>query len=75
MRMLRKMATLAVTAALGAGAAIGIAACGEDRGGEVKFDSGTSTGGTGTEGTTGTTGTETGGTGTTGTETSGKKSY
>jgi hypothetical protein len=66
MPMIKKTATLVVVAALGAGASIGAAACGEDRGGDVKFegDTGTSTGGTGT------TGTETSGTGTTGTETS-----
>jgi len=66
--MLRKTATLAVAAALGSGAAIGVAACGEDREGDVQFNNGT---GTETAGT----GTETGGTtrtsGTTGTETTG----
>jgi hypothetical protein len=69
--MLRKTATIAIAAALGTGAAIGIAACGEDRGGDVQFETGT---GTETTGTTGTTGTETSGTettGTTGTETTG----
>jgi hypothetical protein len=65
MLMLRRMATVAVAAALGGGAALGIAACGEDRSGDVKFE-----GGTGTETTgTGTAGTETTGTETTGTET------
>jgi hypothetical protein len=66
--MLRKTATVAIAAALGTGAAIGVAACGEDREGDVQFEdgTGTETTGTGTE-TTGTTGTET--TGTTGTET------
>jgi hypothetical protein len=59
MRMLRKTATLAVAAALGGGAAIGVSACGEDREGDVQFENGT-----GTE-TTGTTGTETTGTETT----------
>lgn len=68
MRMLRKTATVAVAAALGSGAAIGVAACGEDREGDVKFENGTGTETTGTE-TTGTTGTETTGTETTGTET------
>ena len=65
MQMLRRTATLAIAAALGGGSALGIAACGEDRSGDVKFegDTGTNTTGTGTE----TTGTET--TGTTGTET------
>jgi hypothetical protein len=68
MRMLRKTVTVAIAAALGTGAATGVAACGEDREGDVKFESGTGTErtGTGTE-TTGTTGTGT--TGTTGTET------
>ena len=60
MRMLKRTATIAVAAALGGGAAIGVSACGEDREGDVQFE-----GGTGTE----TTGTETTGTETTGTET------
>jgi hypothetical protein len=63
--MLRKTATVAVAAVLGAGAALGVAACGEDREGDVKFENGTGTETTGT----GTTGTETTGTATTGTET------
>lgn len=69
MRMLRKTATIAVAAALGGGTALGIAACGEDRSGDVQFEGETGTAGTGTTGTgtTGTTGTET--TATTGTET------
>jgi hypothetical protein len=68
--MLRKTATFAIAATLGTGAAIGVAACGEDRSGDVQFEegTGTETTGTGTE-TTGTTGTETTGTETTGTET------
>jgi hypothetical protein len=64
--MLRKTAILAIAAALGTGAAIGIAACGEDRDGDVTFENGggTESTGTGTEtgaatGTTGTTATET----------------
>ena len=65
--MLRKTATVAVAAVLGAGAALGVAACGEDREGDVKFENGTGTETTGT----GTTGTETTGTETTGTETTG----
>lgn len=73
MRMLRKTAAIAVAAVLGGGSALGIAACGEDRSGDVKFegDTGTNTTGTSTTGTetTGTTETET--TGTTGTETTG----
>jgi len=61
--MLRKTATIAIAATLGTGAAIGIAACGEDREGDVKFENGTGTETTGT-------GTQTGArTGTTGTET------
>ena len=69
MRMMRKTATLAIAATLGTGAAIGVAACGEDRSGEVQFEdgTGTETTGTGTEGTG--TGTET--TGTTEAETTG----
>ena len=55
--MLRKTATLAIAAALGTGTAIGVAACGEDREGDVQFQ-----GGTGTE--TAATGTETAATGT-----------
>ena len=58
MRMLKKTATVAVAAALGAGVAMGVAACGEDRGGDVNFEGGTGTETTGTA-TTGTTGTET----------------
>jgi hypothetical protein len=62
MNMLRKAAILLVVAGLGAGAAVGASACGEDREGDVEFE-----GGTDTSGTTGTTGTGT--TGTTGTAT------
>jgi hypothetical protein len=56
--MLRKTATIAIAAALGTGAAIGVAACGEDREGDVTFEdaTGTETAATGTE-TVGTTGT------------------
>ena len=64
--MLRKTATLAIAAALGTGSAIGFAACGEDREGEVTIEDGggTDTSGTGTEtgaatSTTGTAPTET----------------
>jgi hypothetical protein len=60
--MLKKAGILMVAAALGTGAAIGVAACGEDREGEVEFQ----TEGTGTAGGTGT---ETAGTETAGTET------
>ena len=58
--MLRKTATLAIAAALGTGTALGVAACGEDREGDVQFQdgTGTETAATGTE--TGATGTETG---------------
>jgi ABC-type glycerol-3-phosphate transport system substrate-binding protein len=59
--MLRKAGIVAVSAALGLAAAIGVAACGEDREGEVRIEggtTGTSTSGT-TGGTTGTTPTET----------------
>jgi hypothetical protein len=61
--MMRKTATFVIAAILGTGAAIGVAACGEDRSGDVQFEegTGTETTGTGTE-TTGT-GTETTGTG------------
>ena len=59
--MLKKAGILMVAAALGTGAAVGVAACGEDREGEVEFQ---------TEGTgTALTGTETVGTETAGTET------
>jgi hypothetical protein len=56
MRMFRKTATVVVAAALGSGAAIGVAACGEDRKGEVKFegDSATETAGTAATETSGT---------------------
>jgi len=60
MRMMRKTATVMVTAALGTGAAFGVAACGEDRSGDVQFEDGTGTETTGqTEAQTETTGTET----------------
>jgi hypothetical protein len=57
--MLRKAATVAIAATLGTGAAIGVAACGEDRKGEVKFEGDTGTETTGTGATTPETGTET----------------
>jgi hypothetical protein len=69
--MLRTTVTVAVAAVLGTGAAIGVAACGEDREGDVKFENGTGTETTGTTGTE-TTGTETTGTDTTRTETTGQ---
>jgi hypothetical protein len=73
MPVLRRLGILIASAALGIGAAVGVAACGEERSGDVQFEDGTGTemGGTGTE--TGATGTETGATetetGATGTET------
>jgi hypothetical protein len=65
--MLKKAGILMIAAVLGAGAAVGVAACGEDREGDVEFQTeGTGTAaGTGTE----TVGTETAGTETAGTET------
>jgi hypothetical protein len=59
MRMMRKTATVVIAATLGTGAAIGVAACGEERSGDVQFEDGTGTDttGTGTESTG--TGTET----------------
>ena len=45
--MLRKLAAAGVSLALGTGAALGVAACGEDRG-EVQIEGGTGTGKTGT---------------------------
>ena len=55
--MLRKAGIAIVTAALGVGAALGVAACGEDREGEVEFEDGAGT--TGGPSTTPTVGTET----------------
>jgi hypothetical protein len=49
---------LVVAAAFGLGLALGVAACGEDRPGDVQIEDGTGTTGTGTVGT-GTAGTET----------------
>ena len=57
MRMMRKTTTLVIAAALGTGSAIGVAACGEDREGDVQFQNGTGTETTGTAAET--TGTET----------------
>jgi hypothetical protein len=57
--MLKKAGILMVAAVLGTGAAVGVAACGEDREGEVEFQTaGTETAGTETAGTE-TAGTET----------------
>ena len=66
MRMMRKTATVVIAATLGTGAAIGVAACGEERSGDVQFEdgTGTETTGTGAE-TTGETAPETTGTETT----------
>jgi hypothetical protein len=50
--MLSKLGILLVAAVLGGGAAIGVAACGEDREGDVQFEEGTGTGTTGTAGET-----------------------
>ena len=72
MRMLRRTTTVAVSAALGIGSAAAVAACGEDREGDVQFEGGTGTETTGTATETApteTTPTETTGTETTGTET------
>jgi uncharacterized lipoprotein YehR (DUF1307 family) len=56
MRMLRKAVSVVAAATL----AVGIAACGEDRSGDVKFEGDTGTGTTSTTGTApATTGTET----------------
>jgi hypothetical protein len=58
--MLRKTVTVALAAALGGGAAVGVAACGEDRSGDVQFEGGTGTETTGTAAeTTGTAETDT----------------
>jgi hypothetical protein len=53
MRMMRKTATVVIAATIGTGAAIGVAACGEERSGDVQFEdgTGTETTGTGTEST------------------------
>jgi len=51
--MMRKTATFVIAVTLGTGAALGVAACGEDRSGDVQFEdgTGTETTGTGTEAT------------------------
>lgn len=59
--MLRKLTATLAALALGAGAAFGVAACGEDRG-SVEVEGGTGTGKTGATGKTGSTG-KTGATG------------
>jgi hypothetical protein len=56
-RALKTAAIVTVSAALGAGASLGVSACGEDREGDVEIEDGTTGGGT-----TGTTGGETTGT-------------
>jgi hypothetical protein len=63
--MMRKAGIVIVSVALGAAAALGVAACGEDREGDVRIERGT----TGTVGTTGTAETGTAETGTAETET------
>jgi hypothetical protein len=50
MPVIRRVVILIAAAALGVGAAFGVAACGEDRG-EVRFEDGTGTAGTATGGT------------------------
>ena len=65
--MLRKVGII-VAAVLGVGSALVVAACGEDREGEVQFEDGTGTAGTGTA-ATGTAATGTLATGTAETET------
>jgi hypothetical protein len=55
--VLRKVGILAVAAAVGLGSAVGVAACGEDREGDVQIEDGTGTARTGTVGS-GTAGTE-----------------
>jgi hypothetical protein len=57
---------LTAAAAIGLGSALGVAACGEDREGDVQFEDGTGTAGTATAGT-GTVETEEAGTEGTGT--------
>ena len=56
--MLRKLGIVLAAAALGVGSAAGVAACGEDREGDVQFEDGTGTAGTDTAGS-GTVGTAT----------------
>jgi hypothetical protein len=51
---MRRAGILLIAATLGVGASLGVAACGEDREGDVEFEDGTGTGGTGTVGTVGT---------------------
>jgi hypothetical protein len=60
--VVRKVGILVLVAVLGVGSALGVAACGEDREGEVQFEDGTGTAGTETV-VTGTAGTETTGSG------------
>ena len=50
-RVLRTAAIVAASAALGAGASVGVSACGEDREGDVEIERGT-TGGATTGGAT-----------------------
>jgi hypothetical protein len=60
-RFLRTAAVVAVSASLGAGASLGVSACGEDREGDVEIENGTTGGGTTGATTGGETGAETGG--------------
>jgi hypothetical protein len=60
--VVRKVGILVLVAVLAVGSALGVAACGEDREGEVQFEDGTGTAGTETF-ATGTAGTETTGSG------------
>ena len=54
-RALRTGAIVMASAALGAGAAVGVSACGEEREGDVEIEGGTTGGATTGEGTGGTT--------------------
>lgn len=51
---MRRVGILLIVAALGVGASLGVAACGEDREGDVEFENGTGTAGTVGTGTVGT---------------------
>ena len=51
---MRRVGILLIVATLGVGASLGVAACGEDREGDVEFENGTGTAGTVGTGTVGT---------------------
>ena len=51
---MRRVGILLIAATLGVGASLGVAACGEDREGDVEFENGTGTAGTVGTGTVGT---------------------